>query len=138
MTSIFRDLEPCDPASGCRDQRDIAWAQGRSTPTASSPLCAQTGAGRTRALGRSNGMRSTGWNRPTIAPKPDSQAAFDRVFGTDGFDTTRAAMFEDDPRNLEQPHAMGLRTIHVAPAPVIAPYIGDHTPDLTAFLSQLV
>jgi putative hydrolase of the HAD superfamily len=70
-------------------------------------------------------------------PKPD-RAAFDRVFGTDGFDTTRAAMFEDDPRNLEQPHAMGLRTIHVAPAPVIAPYIGDHTPDLTAFLSQLV
>ncbi|MEM8732185.1 MAG: pyrimidine 5'-nucleotidase [Pseudomonadota bacterium] len=69
-------------------------------------------------------------------PKPRRQA-FEKVFARDGLDTTRAAMFEDDPRNLAAPHAMGMRTIHVAPEPHDAAHIHHHTDDLTAFLKTL-
>jgi putative hydrolase of the HAD superfamily len=69
-------------------------------------------------------------------PKPEL-AAFEAVFAADGLDTARAAMFEDDPRNLAAPHAMGMRTIHVAPDPHDADHIHHHTDDLTAFLGQL-
>ena len=69
-------------------------------------------------------------------PKPD-RAAFETVFAQDGFAPERAAMFEDDPRNLAVPHAMGLKTVHVAPAPVPAEHIHHHTDDLAAFLAQL-
>ncbi len=69
-------------------------------------------------------------------PKPD-RAAFDRVFGRDGLTPTRAAMFEDDPRNLAEPHAMGMRTVHVAPARLDAAHIHYHTDDLSGFLDQL-
>lgn len=70
-------------------------------------------------------------------PKPD-RAAFDTVFALDGVRTERAAMFEDDPRNLAQPHAMGMRTVHVAEAPHEADHIHHHTDDLTGFLAQLI
>jgi putative hydrolase of the HAD superfamily len=46
-------------------------------------------------------------------------------------------MFEDDPRNLAVPHAMGLRTVHVAPDPEPAAFIHHHTDDLSTFLSLL-
>lgn len=69
-------------------------------------------------------------------PKPEADA-FARVFARDGLETSRAAMFEDDPRNLAAPHAMGMRTVHVAPEPHDAPHIHHHTPDLGAFLSLL-
>ncbi len=69
-------------------------------------------------------------------PKPEAEA-FARVFSRDGLDTARAAMFEDDPRNLAAPHAMGMRTVHVAPAPVTAPHIHHHTDDLGRFLALL-
>lgn len=71
-------------------------------------------------------------------PKPD-RAAFDTVFGKDGLDSTRAAMFEDDARNLAEPHGMGMRTIHVAAEtdPDHAAYIHHHTTDLSAFLGVL-
>ncbi len=69
-------------------------------------------------------------------PKPD-RAAYEAVFGADGLDPARAAMFEDDARNLEVPHAMGLATILVAPERITQPYIAHHTDDLTAFLSSL-
>lgn len=69
-------------------------------------------------------------------PKPRREA-FEAVFGQDGLDPTRAAMFEDDPRNLAVPHAMGLRTVHVAPDPAPAPHIDHHTDDLAAFLRRL-
>lgn len=69
-------------------------------------------------------------------PKPD-RAAFDRVFARDGLDPARAAMFEDDPRNLEVPHALGMRTVHVAPTRQDAAHIQHHTDDLTAFLGVL-
>jgi putative hydrolase of the HAD superfamily len=70
-------------------------------------------------------------------PKPEAQA-FARVFARDGLTTPDcAAMFEDDARNLAAPHAMGMRTVHVAPAPEPAPHIHHHTDDLTAFLARL-
>lgn len=70
-------------------------------------------------------------------PKPDQQA-FDRVFSTDGLDPRNAAMFEDDPRNLAVPHALGMRTVHVAPIAEQADHVHHHTDDLTAFLARLI
>lgn len=70
-------------------------------------------------------------------PKPRREA-FETVFAADGLDPTRAAMFEDDPRNLAVPHDMGMRTVHVAEAPVTGAHIHHHTADLTAFLEALV
>ncbi|MEW2917173.1 pyrimidine 5'-nucleotidase [Ruegeria sp. ANG10] len=69
-------------------------------------------------------------------PKPE-QAAFEAIFAQDGIDAAQAAMFEDDPRNLAAPHAMGMRTVHVAPEPHEADHIHHHTNDLTAFLARL-
>jgi len=69
-------------------------------------------------------------------PKPQ-RAAFETVFGMDGLDPAQAAMFEDDPRNLAAPHAMGMRTVHVAETAHVAEHIHHHTDDLTDFLRQL-
>ncbi|MBI1219244.1 MAG: pyrimidine 5'-nucleotidase [Rhodobacteraceae bacterium] len=69
-------------------------------------------------------------------PKPE-RAAFEAVFARDGTDTARAAMFEDDARNLAAPHAMGMRTVHVAPRAEPAPHIHHHTDDLAGFLARL-
>lgn len=70
-------------------------------------------------------------------PKPD-RAAFDRVFGRAGIVTDRAAMFEDDPRNLAVPHALGMQTVLVADAPHAADHIHHHTDDLTGFLDRVL
>ena len=70
-------------------------------------------------------------------PKPE-RAAFDKVFALDGLDPAFAAMFEDVPRNLEVPKALGMATVHVAPDPEPAAHIDHHTDDLTAFLRQAV
>lgn len=70
-------------------------------------------------------------------PKPE-RAAFDMVFAKAGVQTENAAMFEDDPRNLAAPHAMGMRTVHVAPKPAPADHIHHHTDDLTGFLERLL
>lgn len=69
-------------------------------------------------------------------PKPE-RAAYQTVFALDGLAPLTTAMFEDDPRNLAVPHAMGLRTVHVAPSPAVAPHIHHHTADLTAFLARI-
>jgi putative hydrolase of the HAD superfamily len=69
-------------------------------------------------------------------PKPAAQA-FATVFGLDGLDPAKGAMFEDDARNLAVPHALGMRTIHVAPQPEPADHIHHHTDDLAAFLARL-
>jgi putative hydrolase of the HAD superfamily len=70
-------------------------------------------------------------------PKPE-RAAFETIFAADGLTPDRAAMFEDDPRNLAAPHAMGMCTVHVAPEPAPAQHIEHHTDDLCAFLSQVL
>ncbi|MEC7258312.1 MAG: pyrimidine 5'-nucleotidase, partial [Pseudomonadota bacterium] len=77
-----------------------------------------------------------GVEHANFLPKPE-RAAFDTVFGLDRLDPTRAAMFEDDPRNLAAPHDMGMRTVHVAPTAVEATHIHYHTADLTDFLGKL-
>ena len=69
-------------------------------------------------------------------PKPE-RAAFETIFGIDRLDPTRAAMFEDDARNLAAPHAMGMQTVHVAPLAAPAVHIHHHTDDLSAFLARL-
>jgi putative hydrolase of the HAD superfamily len=69
-------------------------------------------------------------------PKPEA-AAFDAIFAADGLNPALAAMFEDDARNLLAPHAMGMRTVHVAPEPAPAPHIDHHAEDLSAFLARL-
>lgn len=69
-------------------------------------------------------------------PKPEREA-FQTIFEQAGVDTEKAAMFEDDPRNLAAPHEMGMRTVHVAPDPHDADHIHHHTDDLTAFLKVL-
>jgi putative hydrolase of the HAD superfamily len=69
-------------------------------------------------------------------PKPE-RAAFETVFAQDKLTPESGAMFEDDHRNLAAPHAMGMRTVHVAPAAEPADHIHHHTDDLSAFLSQL-
>ena len=68
--------------------------------------------------------------------KPD-RAAFEAVFARDVIDPTRAAMFDDDPRNLAAPHAMGMRTVHVSSTAHRAEHIHHHTADLTDFLGQV-
>ncbi len=70
-------------------------------------------------------------------PKPEARA-FEVVFVRGRVEPSRAAMFEDDARNLEAPHAMGLRCIHVAPRPARSPHVHHHTADLRAFLEKLV
>ena len=69
-------------------------------------------------------------------PKPEPEA-FARIFAKDGLPAHSAAMFEDDVRNLAAPHAMGMRTVHVAPDPHDADHIHHHTDDLRDFLSRL-
>ncbi|HGG05345.1 MAG TPA: pyrimidine 5'-nucleotidase [Aliiroseovarius sp.] len=68
-------------------------------------------------------------------PKPDP-AAFETVFSADGLNPLNGAMFEDDPRNLEVPHALGMQTVHVAPDILPADYIHHHTYDLAGFLKR--
>lgn len=72
-------------------------------------------------------------------PKPRREA-YHTVFAADGLDPQRAAMFEDDARNLAVPHELGMRTVHVAPSPLPAEdaaHIHHHTDDLTVFLARL-
>ncbi len=70
-------------------------------------------------------------------PKPEARA-FATVFAQDGLEPSKAAMFEDDARNLAVPHALGMRTVHVAPDPLTADHIHHHTDDLAAFLARLL
>ncbi|MFT4150449.1 MAG: pyrimidine 5'-nucleotidase [Paracoccaceae bacterium] len=70
-------------------------------------------------------------------PKP-APRAYAAIREVDGFDPARAAMFEDDPRNLAEPHALGMRTVHIAPAAAPAPHIHHHAPDLSEFLGRIV
>ncbi|MGR3593554.1 MAG: pyrimidine 5'-nucleotidase [Limimaricola soesokkakensis] len=72
-----------------------------------------------------------------LVPKPE-RAAFEAVFALDGLAPDQGAMFEDDPRNLAVPHAMGMRTVLVGPPEALrADHIHHHTADLAGFVSQL-
>lgn len=69
-------------------------------------------------------------------PKPE-RAAFETIAALDGFTHQTSAMFEDDIRNLQAPHALGMRTVYVAPTAQDAPFVHHHTDDLTGFLQSL-
>jgi putative hydrolase of the HAD superfamily len=78
-----------------------------------------------------------GVEHANFLPKPDRKA-FETIFATDKLRPEVAAMFEDDPRNLAAPHAMGMRTVHVADEAAPADHIHHHTDDLSEFLARLV
>jgi len=107
--------------------RKIVYTNG-SAPYAARVLDAR---GLSRVFDAVYGVEHAGYR-----PKPEA-AAFAAVFAADGTDTGTAAMFEDDARNLAVPHALGMNTVHVAPAALAADHIHFHTDDLTGFLSQL-
>lgn len=70
-------------------------------------------------------------------PKPMA-AAFARVFAIEGLDPGRAAMFEDDPRNLETPHRLGMRTVLVGAGEGATPaHVHHRTDNLAGFLAAL-
>lgn len=69
-----------------------------------------------------------------FTPKP-KKMAFERVFTMDSADTKKSAMFEDDPRNLEAPNQMGMKTVLVG-GDFDAPYIHFKTSDLVTFLQS--
>jgi putative hydrolase of the HAD superfamily len=71
-----------------------------------------------------------------FAPKPDARA-YATVFAIEGLAGERAAMFEDDPRNLAVPHGLGMRTVLVGPG-AIAPHVHHRTDDLTEFLTAIL
>jgi putative hydrolase of the HAD superfamily len=77
-----------------------------------------------------------GIEHANFLPKPQRRA-FETIFALDGTDPARAAMFEDDARNLAGPKEMGMKTVLVGSSP-LQPFIDHHTHDLNDFLSQLV
>lgn len=87
------------------------------------------------------GIGETGYH-----PKPDPRA-YETVLAAQGIDPRRAAFFEDDPRNLVEPHRLGMVTVlieggHHGPDPAPAgyragPHVLHQTDDLTAFLRPL-
>lgn len=85
------------------------------------------------------GVEETGFH-----PKPH-RAAFEAVIEQAGIDPTRAVFFEDDPRNLEVPHALGMRTVLVGAgrrgpdgaSADDATHIDYRTGDLTGFLRTI-
>ncbi len=105
----FDALTP-DPALAARDRRPAGPPDRLHQRLR--PLC-RTGAGRARSY-RASSMRSTAWNMPISTPSPTGRPSR-RSSPSTASTPARAAMFEDDPRNLAVPHAMGMRTVHVAP-----------------------
>lgn len=87
------------------------------------------------------GIEETGFR-----PKPLAEA-FDAVLTACGADPRRAAFFEDDPRNLEIPHALGMQTVLVGPGRIgpdaladdcdHGPHVHHRTNDLAGFLRTI-
>ena len=69
-------------------------------------------------------------------PKPEARA-FETVFEKARVNPRTSAMFEDDPRNLAVPHAMGMKTVLVGETPENAAHIHHHTTDLASFLGEI-
>lgn len=78
-----------------------------------------------------------GVEHATYHPKPRREA-FDAIFARDGLRPDEAVMFEDDVRNLQVPHALGMGTVHVAPEPDPQDHIHHHTDDLAGFLRRIL
>ena len=76
-----------------------------------------------------------GFEDASFVPKPEA-AAFAAIFALDRLEPARAAMFEDDHRNLQVPHGLGMRTVLVGPA-ATHPHVHHQTEDLAGFLALL-
>jgi putative hydrolase of the HAD superfamily len=145
------DEHDLDPVPYLHDVHDISFAHMQTAPDLAANIKALPGrkiiytngtapyAERVlEARGLSGIFDATyGVEHANYRPKPERRA-FETIFAADGVPPQNAAMFEDDARNLVAPHAMGMRTIHVAPAPLDAAHIQFHTADLTGFLSQVL
>lgn len=149
LTGLMREHD-IDPAPYLVDVHDISLDHLEPDAQLAAHICALPG----RAIVYTNGtapyaervLAARGLSRVFDAvygvehagflPKPE-RAAFETIFALDGVHTETAAMFEDDARNLQAPHAMGMRTVHVAPDPLAADHIHHHTDDLTKFLGRL-
>ena len=73
-----------------------------------------------------------------LVPKPQPDA-YHRIIRLSGLDPTRAAMIEDDVRNLEVPKALGMATVwlcHQAGATAPA-YVDRRITGLTRFLGEV-
>jgi putative hydrolase of the HAD superfamily len=93
----------------------------------------------TRACGLDGAFDALyGFEDAGYLPKPEA-GAFAAVFAADGLSPARAAMFEDDARNLAVPHGLGMRTVLVGCAePPGLPNVHHSTDDLGAFLAALL
>jgi putative hydrolase of the HAD superfamily len=90
----------------------------------------------TRAIGLEGCFDALyGFEDATYLPKPEA-AAFAAVFALEKLDASRGAMFEDDHRNLQVPHRLGMRTVLVGPA-ASHPHVHHQTEDLVAFLGRV-
>ena len=107
--AIDVSVVPPDPALG----EAIARLPGRKVIfTNGSVKHAENVAGRLGILGVFDGVYDIVTTE--FAPKPHS-LAYERFLKASGINATRAAMFEDLPRNLEVPHALGMTTVWVRP-----------------------
>ena len=90
----------------------------------------------TRALGiRDRFDALYGVEDAGFQPKP-RRSAFERVFAAAGVTPATAAMVEDDQRNLEIPHALGMATIWapIDPEEPAGPHVGHVAVEIREFL----
>jgi putative hydrolase of the HAD superfamily len=138
-----------DPEPYLAEVHDIDLTEVPAAPE----LCAAIGRLRGRKLVYTNGSREHarrvvaacgldgafdvlyGFEDARYVPKPEARA-FETVFALDGLAPARAAMFEDDQRNLAIPHRMGMRTVLVGPLET-HPHVHHQTDDLAGFLALL-
>lgn len=78
-----------------------------------------------------------GIEHASYQPKPRAEA-FHEIFERAKVIPHRAAMFEDDSRNLKVPAQLGLKTIFISSDLIFPPYIDLAHADLETLLSQLV
>lgn len=122
----FAALEP-DPGLAAR----IAALPGRAIVFTNGDRAYARNVLEARGLGASfaaiYGVEETGFR-----PKPEA-AAFHAILRQDGIDPAKAAMFEDDPRNLAVPHDLGMACVLVGRTDP-APHVHHQTEDLDGFL----
>jgi putative hydrolase of the HAD superfamily len=92
----------------------------------------------TRACGLDGAFDALyGFEDAGYLPKPEPQA-FAAVFALAGLAPSKAAMFEDDARNLAVPHGLGMRTVLVGADAGEFSHVHHRTDDLAGFLAALV
>ena len=82
--------------------------------------------------------RIFGIDDKALVPKPRAEA-YEHVIAASGLDPCRAAMIEDDQRNLAVPKALGMTTVWVchAPGDKAAAHVDLRVPSLAACLERV-